>query len=345
MPATVATSLRLNRSDAIVITVTESVWCAKPARLSSAIADVRTVDEADERHAHHQQRADRERAAARVDQAARRASAAHMLIVPPNMQPRSAARNGSQANSAICFRSNAAHGGQVERQPERQRAPGRIGEKPRERDAPEVPLARGCVRIDGRLPSPARCALLARERCSRVPAAESAWMRSRRVDRTAARARPRRGRCAPVITNADCQLCVRIAHATSGGASIEPTDAPMLKRPPARPRSLRRETIPPSPSSRPGLAEPSANPSSPRRPTSACQLCARPCAMLMNDQAIAKIANPSFSPTHVEHVAADRLQHDRALERAEDPRVLLRRDVQVLEDASAPRPPSVLRVR
>ena len=38
MPATVATSFRLNRSDAIVITVTESVWCAKPPRHSSAIA-------------------------------------------------------------------------------------------------------------------------------------------------------------------------------------------------------------------------------------------------------------------------------------------------------------------
>ena len=46
-----------------------------------------------------------------------------------------------------------------------------------------------------------------------------------------------------------------------------------------------------------GFADPSANPSSARRPKSVCQLAARPCAMLMNDQAIAKIANPSFSPT------------------------------------------------
>src|SRR4026207_676409 len=38
IPATVATSLRLNRSDAMVITVTESVWCAKPPRHNSAIA-------------------------------------------------------------------------------------------------------------------------------------------------------------------------------------------------------------------------------------------------------------------------------------------------------------------
>src|SRR4029450_8409836 len=38
IPATVATSFRLNRSDAIVITVTESVWCAKPPRHKSATA-------------------------------------------------------------------------------------------------------------------------------------------------------------------------------------------------------------------------------------------------------------------------------------------------------------------
>ena len=38
MPAAVATSFRLNRSDDIVITVTDSVWCANPPRLSSAIA-------------------------------------------------------------------------------------------------------------------------------------------------------------------------------------------------------------------------------------------------------------------------------------------------------------------
>ena len=53
--------------------------------------------------------------------------------------------------------------------------------------------------------------------------------------------------------------------------------------------------------------------------------------MLMNDQAIAKIAKPSFSPSDVEHVAAERLQHDRDLERADDPRVLLRGDVEVVQ--------------
>ena len=41
---------------------------------------------------------------------------------------------------------------------------------------------------------------------------------------------------------------------------------------------------------------------------------------------------PGLQPDDVEDVAADRLQHDRALERADDPRVLLRGDVQVLQD-------------
>ena len=38
MPATVATSLRLNRSDAMVITVIDKVWCANPARQINATA-------------------------------------------------------------------------------------------------------------------------------------------------------------------------------------------------------------------------------------------------------------------------------------------------------------------
>ena len=97
-------------------------------------------------------------------------------------------------------------------------------------------------------------------------------------------------------TNANCQLCVRIAHATSGAASIEPTDAPMLKKPPASPRSRagNHSDVAFIPA---GLADPSANPSSARRPKSVCQLLASPCAMLMKDHAIAKMANPSFSPT------------------------------------------------
>ena len=37
-PATVATSLRRNKSEDMVITVTDSVWWAKPARLKSIIA-------------------------------------------------------------------------------------------------------------------------------------------------------------------------------------------------------------------------------------------------------------------------------------------------------------------
>ena len=44
--------------------------------------------------------------------------------------------------------------------------------------------------------------------------------------------------------------------------------------------------------------------------------------MLMSDQAMAKMAKPDPQPEHVEHVAADGLEHDRALEGADDPGVL-----------------------
>ena len=46
-----------------------------------------------------------------------------------------------------------------------------------------------------------------------------------------------------------------------------------------------------------GLAQPSAKPSRVRRPARARQLWARPCAMLMSDQAVANSANPIFNPT------------------------------------------------
>jgi hypothetical protein len=98
------------------------------------------------------------------------------------------------------------------------------------------------------------------------------------------------------MTNAACQLCARIAHATSGGASIDPTEAPMLKMPPASPRSFagNHSDVAFMPA---GLADPSASPSSPRNPANACQECARPCAMLMSDQETAKIANPMRRPS------------------------------------------------
>ena len=70
----------------------------------------------------------------------------------------------------------------------------------------------------------------------------------------------------------------------------------MLNSPPANPRSLagNHTEVAFIPA---GFADPSARPSSPRRPKSACQLWARPCAMLMNDHAIAKSAKPAFSPS------------------------------------------------
>ena len=87
-----------------------------------------------------------------------------------------------------------------------------------------------------------------------------------------------------------------MAQATSGGASIEPNEAPMLKSPPANPRSRagNHSAVAFMPA---GLAEPSARPSSPRSPASVCQLWASACAMLMTDQAMAKMAKPSRSPS------------------------------------------------
>ncbi len=86
-----------------------------------------------------------------------------------------------------------------------------------------------------------------------------------------------------------------MAHTTSGGASIEPKDAPILKMPPASPRSLAGNhsdtAFMPA-----GLADPSASPSRPRSAAKPCQLVAMPCAMQMTDQAAAKIAKPYFKP-------------------------------------------------
>ena len=87
-----------------------------------------------------------------------------------------------------------------------------------------------------------------------------------------------------------------MAQATRGGASIDPTDAPMLKTPPARPRSRagNHSDVAFIPA---GFADPSAKPSSPRSQNSIVQLCASPCAMLMHDQARPNNANPNFRPT------------------------------------------------
>ena len=70
---------------------------------------------------------------------------------------------------------------------------------------------------------------------------------------------------APVSTKANCQLTATMAHATRGGASIDPTDAPILKNPPAKARSLagNHTDVAFMPA---GLAEPSARPSRARNP-------------------------------------------------------------------------------
>ena len=69
----------------------------------------------------------------------------------------------------------------------------------------------------------------------------------------------------------------------------------MLKMPPAKARSFagNHSAVAFIPA---GFADPSARPSRARSPAKACQLCASPCAMLISDQEIAKIANPIFRP-------------------------------------------------
>ena len=77
---------------------------------------------------------------------------------------------------------------------------------------------------------------------------------------------------------------------------MEPTEAPMLYTPPARPRSLagNQSAVAFMPA---GLAEPSAKPRSPRSQANACQLPASECAIFTSDHEIAKIANPILRPS------------------------------------------------
>src|SRR5512142_1492755 len=87
-----------------------------------------------------------------------------------------------------------------------------------------------------------------------------------------------------------------MAQATSGGASIDPTEAPILYKPPASPRSFagNHSAVAFIPA---GLAEPSAKPSRPRSQAKACQLPASECAILTIDHAMANIAKPTFNPS------------------------------------------------
>ena len=148
--------------------------------------------------------------------------------------------------------------------------------------------------IDGRRAVTLKVLLLPGQGCAGVPRpkAPDASPADGRATATAP-PRPGRARRSGRTPTASCRT--RIAHATSGGASIEPNDAPMLNTPPARPRSCagNHSDVAFIPA---GFAEPSASPSSPRSQKSAVQLPARPCAMLMSDQATAKMAKPSLRP-------------------------------------------------
>src|SRR3982750_4690842 len=92
----------------------------------------------------------------------------------------------------------------------------------------------------------------------------------------------------PVMINAERQSYAIIAQATSGGASMEPNEAPMLYTPPASPRSFagNHSAVAFMPA---GFADPSVNPSAPRSQANACQPFASECDMLISDHAIAKM--------------------------------------------------------
>ena len=251
------------------------------------------------------------------------------------MQPRSAARNGSHANSAICFRSKCRTRREVERQPEASACPTSDRRGTAASRCPRSSAARECSDIDGRRPSPCRCfscpaamyvALLRAER--RMPVGRLIQQQPQHdPDQPEA----------PVMTNAACQLYARIAHATSGGASIEPTDAPMLNTPPARPRSFagNHSAVAFMPA---GLADPSANPSSAAQPRQRLPAVRQPVRHVDQRPRDREDREPRLQPEHVEHVPADRLQHDRALERADDPRVLFVVDMELVLRWSARRP-------
>lgn len=72
--------------------------------------------------------------------------------------------------------------------------------------------------------------------------------------------------------------------------------APMLKMPPAIPRSFagNHSAVAFIPA---GLADPSANPRRPRSQANACQEWANPCAMFTSDHATANMAKPSLRPS------------------------------------------------
>ena len=156
MPATVATSFRLNRSDAIVITVTERVWCAKPPRHNSAIAVYGLST--------NPTKAMPIISTAPTVKAPRRALirlspacfCSQRLTTPPNIEPRSAARNGIQAKRAICFRSKCRtefrySGIQNVSVPQ-------VGSARNRGNAmPQKLRWRRMRPIDGRVPSPLRC--------------------------------------------------------------------------------------------------------------------------------------------------------------------------------------------
>ena len=246
-----------------------------------------------------------------------------MASRPPNTQPKSAARNGSQANSAICFRSKCRtllrySGSQKVSVPH-------VGSARKRGRA--MPQKFRCARIfssDGPravalqvllLPGGDVLALLSSER-ARMPVRRLVEQQPQHHPDQTQRAGDHERR-PPVVGQDRPGHQRRRQHRADRGADV--VDAA------GQPALLGRETIPPSPSCPPGWPSLRRSPAARAARQTPASCWPAQCAILMSDHAIAKIAKPDLQPDHVQHVAADRLQHDRALERADDPRILLRR--------------------
>ena len=221
-----------------------------------------------------------------------------------------------------------AHRVQVERQPEGQRPPRRVGEEARDGDAPEVPLAedapdRGpaAVAFEVLLLSGDDVVALGRRQPWVLIGRMVERQPQRRPDQADGAGDDERG--APVVGEDRPDHERRREHRADRGADVEESagetafargepfgrgfHAGRIGAPLREPEQAAQHR-----QCRPGVGEAVGH--ADQRPGDGEESEADP------------------QPDHVEHVAADRLQHDRALERADDPGVLLSGDVQVLQD-------------
>ena len=207
----------------------------EPRQAEQRDRQVGTLHEPHERHADHQARPDGKSAASRVEQAHPEVPLQRQADGAARQTSKICSQEGKPSEDRNLFQVEVPDGGQVEGKPECEGPPCRIGQETGEGDAPEVALAEN-LRNRRTTAVTLEVPLLTGPDVPRVqpPTTRGGDPAIGTTITTA----PPSGPNAPVNTNAACQLRVRIAQATSGGASIDPTDAPMLKTPPARPRSV-----------------------------------------------------------------------------------------------------------